>query len=110
MSAIVTFDTNFIIENKDKIRTIILDVKEKYELIIAKIVIEEVKGQRVRQTLKSYNNIKDKIDSSIKENAWLNIEDNTDIADVIKEQERKLDEWLTKAFDEKIRKLLYNNK
>ena len=58
MSAIVTFDTNFIIENKDKIRTIILDVREKYELIIAKIVIEEVKGQRVRQTLKSYNNIK----------------------------------------------------
>ena len=109
MSAIVTFDTNFIIENKDKIRTIILDVKEKYELIIAKIVIEEVKGQRVRQILKSYNNIKDKIDSSIKENAWLNIEDNTDIADVIKEQERKLDEWLTKAFDEKIIEIHYDD-
>lgn len=109
MSTVVTFDTNFIIENKDKIRTIIFDVKEKYELRIAKIVIEEVKGQRVRQTLKSYNNIKDKIDSSIKENAWLNIEDNTDIANVIKEQERKLDEWLTKAFDKKIIEIDYND-
>ena len=38
MSTVVTFDTNFIIENKDKIKTIILDVKEKYELVIAKIV------------------------------------------------------------------------
>ena len=87
-SIVITFDTNFIIENKDKIRTIILDVKKRYELIIAKIVIEEVKGQRVRQTLKSYNNIKDKINAAKKENSWLDIVDNTDIIDVIKEQEK----------------------
>ena len=108
-SIVITFDTNFIIENKDKIRTIILDVKKRYELIIAKIVIEEVKGQRVRQTLKSYNNIKDKINAAKKENSWLDIVDNTDIIDVIKEQEKKLDKWLTKAFDEKIIEIDYND-
>lgn len=102
MKTVVTFDTNFIIENKDKIRTIILDIKEKYELVIPKIVIEEVKGQRVRQTIKSYNTIIEKINDSKKENSWLDIIDNTDIDKVIDEQEKNLENWLVRAFDGKI--------
>lgn len=51
MNSVVTFDTNFIIENKNDIATIISDVKENYEVVITKIVIEEVKGQKIRQIL-----------------------------------------------------------
>ena len=102
MNKVVTFDTNFIIENKDRIKTIILDVKEKYEIVISKIVIEEVKGQKVRQTMKSYNSIIEKIKESKKQNGWLNIVDNTNIDSIIEEQEKNLDNWLTNAFDEKI--------
>ena len=43
--------SNFIIENKNDIATIISDVKENYEVVITKIVIEEVKGQKIRQIL-----------------------------------------------------------
>ena len=109
MSSIVTFDTNYIIENKDKIKTIILDIKEKYELFITKIVIEEVKGQKVRQTLKSYNNLIEKINDAKKENSWLNIIDKTDIEKITCEQEKELESWLTKVFDGKIIDINYNN-
>ena len=102
MNSIVTFDTNFIIENKNEIGTIILDIKPNYKLVIARLVIEEVKAQKVRQTIKNYNSIKEKIEESKKENSWIDIVDNTDIENVIVEQENKLDEWLIKAFDNNI--------
>ena len=102
MNSIVTFDTNFIIENKNEIGTVILDIKPNYKLVIARLVIEEVKAQKVRQTIKNYNSIKEKIEESKKENSWINIVDNTDIENVIVEQENKLDEWLIKAFDNNI--------
>ena len=109
MNIIVTFDANFIIENKGIIGNIISDVKNNYELFISQLVIEEVKGKRIRQTIKNYKNIKDKIEEAKKENKWLNISDETNIEEITQEQEKKLDEWLIKAFNNNIIKINSNN-
>ena len=44
MDCIVTFDTNFIIDNKSDINNILKDIKRNYNIAIAKLVIEEIKG------------------------------------------------------------------
>lgn len=109
MKSIVTFDTNYIIENKGNMKTIINDIKEKYNVVIAQIVIEEVKGQRARETIKTHKNILEKINEAKKENSWLSIIDNTDVEGVIESQEKQLDDWLKKACNHEVVKIENEN-
>ena len=68
---IVTFDTNFLIENKIGLKDTINSIKEKYTCIILELVIEEIKGQKVRDTVNEYNNIIEKI-TKYKKNIKIN--------------------------------------
>lgn len=99
---IVTFDTNFIIENKAVLRDTIKSIKEKYECIIFDLVIEEIKGQKIRDTLMEYNNIMEKIKQSKEKNKWLKIEDKTNIKLEQEKQENDLETWMNNMFGENI--------
>lgn len=109
MNSVVTFDTNFIIENKSDLKEILSSIKGKYELVIPKIVIEELKGQKVRETITNYNKIIEKINESKKDNNWLDITDSTNLKEITEKQEEKIDNWLTKAFEGKIIQLNNSN-
>lgn len=109
MDCIVTFDTNFIIDNKSDINNILKDIKRNYNIAIAKLVIEEIKGQRVRLSIKNYETIMKKIEEAKKENKWLKIEDKTDIDAVLEKQEERLETWLVKEFDNNVIDVGYDN-
>jgi|GEM_PF-2960149 len=95
----VTFDTNFMIKYKNDIHGIIKDIRKKYKAIIFNIVIEEIKGQKIRTTEKEYRCILDKINGSKAKNDWLKIIDNTKILKVFAEQEKSLDDWMDRTFN-----------
>ncbi len=109
MDCIVTFDTNFIIDNKSDINNILKDIKRNYNIAIAKLVIEEIKGQRVRLSIKNYETIMKKIEEAKKANKWLKIEDKTDIDAVLEKQEEMLETWLVKEFDNNVIDVEYDN-
>lgn len=109
MKEVITFDTNFIIENKIGIGDIITDIQTQYDIILMNLIVEEIKGKKVRQTLKSYKTIKDKIEKSKEENPWLRIIDTTNINSVTQTQEEKLEKWLIKAFDNNVISIDYKN-
>lgn len=96
----ITFDTNFMIKYKDDIHDIIKDIKKKYKAIIFNIVIEEIKGQKIRATEREYKSILEKINISKSTNSWLKITDNTKILEVISKQEKSLDDWMERTFGE----------
>ena len=104
----VTFDTNFMIENKVGLRDTINSIKEIYKCIIFDLVIEEIKGQKIRDTLTEYNNIIEKISQAKERNDWLKIDDKTNIELEKEKQEKVLDKWMNITFEDNIIK--FDNK
>lgn len=102
MSKLILLDTNFLFGKRLESEYIQKFKENDIDVYISQIILDELKGQNIREIKLAYDKINKAISETKYAELYFNIKDNTDIEEVFKESDSRMDNYFGKIFGDHI--------